>query len=94
VQRRSAVDLRVDVLRKHGRDPDLDPRDVDAVPLEQLEPVGEAVPRRPAPLAGLHLRRGLHRVAETSPPRSAVGSAEAEAEQQLEVLGARGEHPV
>jgi len=61
---------------------------------EQPDPFGHAVGESPAEFAAHHLLRRIQGVAHPGLPRTAVAAAEAELEQQLQVVVARLEHPV
>jgi hypothetical protein len=68
--------------------------EVGAVPGEQPDPFGHAVGDSPGQLPAHQLLGGVQSRAETGSPRAAVAGAEAELEEQLQVIVARLEHPV
>ncbi len=64
------------------------------MPGQQPEPVGHAVGHGPVHLAPGQLGRGADGLAHALLPRAAVPGAQAELQQQLEVVVTRFEHPV
>ena len=69
-------------------------RHVDAVADQQPDPFGQAVGDGPGQLAAEHLGRGVDGIAEPPAPRPAVAGAQAELEEQLQVVVTGLEHPV
>ena len=82
--------------RHRGRgDAALERRDqVDAVADQQPDPFGQAVGDGPGKLAVEHFGRRVQGSAEPPAPRAAAAGAEAELEEQLQVVVAGLEHPV
>jgi hypothetical protein len=68
--------------------------DVDAVADQQPDSFGQAVRDGPGELAAEHLGRGVGGIAEPPAPWPAVAGAQAELEEELQVVVARLEHPV